>query len=175
VEIPCDVCSLYCRIEVWGVDPWVNQGKPLKVQDSIFATQYYAQHLVPYTRYKLKVFAVNGESVYNPALPLEIVERTLATIPAPPEYVKVTLKEARKVHLNWRPKYPANGLIRQYVIRVGVVTENAETKAPLIIWRRRYTSWTTLEEDHIAFLLPTPKCTNCIKQVLMLKFSKTDI
>jgi hypothetical protein len=34
--------------------------------------------------------------------------------------------------------------------------------------------WTTLEEDHIAFLLPAPKCTNCIGQVLMLELSKTD-
>ena len=119
------------------MDPWANQGKPLKVQESIFTTQYYAQHLLPYTMYKLKVFAVNVESLYNPALPLELVERTLPTVPVPPENVKVTLKESRKVHLNWRPKYPPNGLIRQYVIRVGVVTENEETKVPLIIWRRR--------------------------------------
>jgi hypothetical protein len=34
--------------------------------------------------------------------------------------------------------------------------------------------WTALEEDNIAFLLPTPKCTNCIKPVLMLELSKTD-
>jgi hypothetical protein len=27
-------------------------------------------------------------------------------------------------------------------------------------------SWTTIKEDYIAFLLPAPKCTNCIKQVL---------
>jgi hypothetical protein len=34
--------------------------------------------------------------------------------------------------------------------------------------------WTTIEEDHIAFLLPAPKSTNCIKQVLTLVLSKTD-
>jgi hypothetical protein len=33
-------------------------------------------------------------------------------------------------------------------------------------------SWATLEEDYIAFLLSAPKCTNCIKQVLMLELSK---
>jgi hypothetical protein len=31
-----------------------------------------------------------------------------------------------------------------------------------------------LEEDCIAFLMPAPKCTNCIKQVLMLELSKTN-
>jgi hypothetical protein len=35
-------------------------------------------------------------------------------------------------------------------------------------------AWTTLEEDNIAFLLPAPKCSNCIKQVLMLELSNTD-
>ncbi len=35
-------------------------------------------------------------------------------------------------------------------------------------------SWTTLEEDNIAFLLLAPKRTNCITQVLMLELSKTD-
>jgi hypothetical protein len=35
-------------------------------------------------------------------------------------------------------------------------------------------SWTSLKEDYIAFLLPVPKCTNCIKQVLMLELSKID-
>jgi hypothetical protein len=35
-------------------------------------------------------------------------------------------------------------------------------------------SWTTLEEDYKAFLLPAPKCTNCNKLVLMLGLSKTD-
>jgi hypothetical protein len=35
-------------------------------------------------------------------------------------------------------------------------------------------SWTTLEEDFIAFLLPDPKCTNCTKQVLMVELSNTD-
>jgi hypothetical protein len=34
--------------------------------------------------------------------------------------------------------------------------------------------WTTLEDDYIAFLLPAPKCSNCIKQVLMLELSKTN-
>jgi hypothetical protein len=34
-------------------------------------------------------------------------------------------------------------------------------------------AWTALEEDYIAFLSPAPKCTNCIKQVLMLELSKT--
>jgi hypothetical protein len=27
----------------------------------------------------------------------------------------------------------------------------------------RLPPWTTLEEDYIAFLLPAPKCINCIK------------
>jgi hypothetical protein len=35
-------------------------------------------------------------------------------------------------------------------------------------------AWATLEEDYIAFLLLAPKCTNCIRQVLMLELSKTD-
>jgi hypothetical protein len=35
-------------------------------------------------------------------------------------------------------------------------------------------AWTALEEDYKAFLLPAPKCTNYIKQVLMLELSKTD-
>jgi hypothetical protein len=35
-------------------------------------------------------------------------------------------------------------------------------------------SMDNLEEDYKAFLLPAPECTNCIKQVLMLKLSKTD-
>jgi hypothetical protein len=35
-------------------------------------------------------------------------------------------------------------------------------------------TWTTFEEDYIALLLPAPKCTNYIKQVLMLELSKTD-
>jgi hypothetical protein len=35
-------------------------------------------------------------------------------------------------------------------------------------------AWKTLEEDYITFLLPAPKCTNCINQVLMLQLSKTD-
>jgi hypothetical protein len=35
-------------------------------------------------------------------------------------------------------------------------------------------SWTTLEEDYIAFLLPAQKCTKYIKQVLMLELSKTN-
>jgi hypothetical protein len=34
--------------------------------------------------------------------------------------------------------------------------------------------WTSLEEDHTAFLLPAPKCTSCIKRVLMIDLSKTD-
>jgi hypothetical protein len=35
-------------------------------------------------------------------------------------------------------------------------------------------AWTTLEEDYIAFLLPAPKCTSCIKQVLLLEPIKKD-
>ncbi len=41
------------------------------------------------------------------------------------------------VHLNWRPKYPPNGLIRLYVIRVGVMTDNEENGGKKIVWRRR--------------------------------------
>jgi hypothetical protein len=40
--------------------------------------------------------------------------------------------------------------------------------------KQKDSTWTTLEEGYIAFLLPAPKCANCIIQVLMLELSKTD-
>jgi hypothetical protein len=55
----------------------VSRGKPLRedrVQESIHVPQYYAQQLLPYTQYKLKVFAVNSvDNLYNPQMPLELV------------------------------------------------------------------------------------------------------
>ena len=55
----------------------MSRGKPLredKVQESIHVPQYYAQQLMPYTQYKLKVFAVNSaDNLYNPQMPLELV------------------------------------------------------------------------------------------------------
>jgi hypothetical protein len=63
-------------------------------------------------------------------------ERTLPTVPESPEEVRVTLATSRSVHLNWRPKYPPTGLIRFYVVRVGVLTEDDGAKK--IIWRRRW-------------------------------------
>jgi hypothetical protein len=53
----------------------------------------------------------------------------------------------------------------------------AKTSKAVCLTASKLESWTTLEEDYIAFLLPAPNCTNCtncIKQVLMLELSKTD-
>jgi hypothetical protein len=41
----------------------------------------------------------------------------------------------------------------------------------LTVWKYRSITDNFLEEDYITFLIPAPKCTNCIKQV---ELSKTD-
>jgi len=62
----------------------VSRGKFLredKVQESIHVPQYYAQQLLPYTQYKLKVFAVNSvDNLYNPKMPLELVSISTTTL-----------------------------------------------------------------------------------------------
>jgi hypothetical protein len=65
----------YPRVELWGVDPWVSGVKPVRedrIQESFVVPQYYAQHLLPYTRYKLKVLALNSNNLYNSKMPLEL-------------------------------------------------------------------------------------------------------
>lgn len=118
--------------ELWGLDEWVKKKVPL--QHGVLSQnvlEYYAQRLTAYTSYKLLVFALNQGFLYNKNLPLELTNRTLSHIPAPPSLQNASPTSPESIHLRWAPKYPPTGIITQYIVRYGTL-ENANNQT---VWR----------------------------------------
>ena len=65
-------------------------------------------------------------------MPLEMSVRTLPTTPEPPDEVRADPLSPSSVHLRWNPKYPPNGKISVFTVRIGS-EENGNFN-----WRKRY-------------------------------------
>lgn len=107
------------RIEFWGLDPWVAQEEPLW-NKTVELHEYYAEGLLYFTAYELRVFAQNIEGQYNSNLGLSLKAKTeSADRPDPPVNISITAVDS-SVHLRWDPPYPPTGKVVKYKLRYGV-------------------------------------------------------
>ena len=73
-------------------------------------------------------------------MPLEMSEQTLPTIPKPPEDLRADAISTSSVQLRWNPKYPPNGKISVFTVRIGtnVSEEESVTTTTKFDLRMRY-------------------------------------
>lgn len=86
-------------VQLYGLDSWAPLGliKQKKLPEN--APLLYEPGLKPYSRYKLKVFVLNKNGIYNENLPLELEAQTRPFVPnAPIEYKAHPLSE-ESIHL----------------------------------------------------------------------------
>ncbi len=65
-------------------------------------------------------------------MPLELRERTSATVPSPPEEVRAEPKSTTSINLRFNPKYPPNGMVAMYAIGIGTKDNDGQ-----IDWKKR--------------------------------------
>ena len=78
----------------------------------------------------------------NFQMPLEMSERTLPTIPKPPEELRADSVSPTSVQLRWNPKYPPNGKISVFTVRIGI-NETEDSGMTKFSWKRRFVNVTT--------------------------------
>jgi hypothetical protein len=106
-------------IQLFSLDSWAASALILNDTMPENVAIYYAQHLVPFTSYKLKVFIKNQDGLYNPNRPLEINAKTMSYIPRTPQMAAATATSSSSVHLRWQPSFPPTGIIEKYIVRYG--------------------------------------------------------
>ena len=67
---------------------------------------------------------------------LEMSERTLPTVPDPPEEIRAEALSQTSVRLRLNPKYPPTGLISLYTVRLGT-NQTDQNGTWQINWKKR--------------------------------------
>jgi len=117
------------EVELIGRENW--ESEKIEIEDNSTLDTYYAQNLMPYTSYLLKVYNKNIGNLVNFSNPLEIQERTLETQPLPPTNLTAKPISLHSVLISWNPSYPPTGEIKQYELGIGEI--NGKDQEP--IWK----------------------------------------
>ena len=116
-------------VELIGLEPW-SSGLLQARNLSENTPTIYLQHLLPYTRYKLKVYSRNANGLYNKNMALELYGQTKTHKPKKPVETKANSWSSDTLDVRWQPQSPPTGLIEKYKVRYGPFS-----KADNMVWK----------------------------------------
>ncbi|XP_040357320.1 receptor-type tyrosine-protein phosphatase kappa isoform X3 [Ixodes scapularis] len=113
-KVPCDlangVVSRY-YLELDSADPWESELRNLTTTDMILGFS----DLLPYTRYRARVYAENAAGRSRVAAELNFT--TLPTAPPAPSNLTAYQLSQTNVSLSWQPPYPPYGVLDRYQVK----------------------------------------------------------
>ncbi|EEC06511.1 cell adhesion molecule, putative [Ixodes scapularis] len=112
--VPCELANGVVRryyLELDSADPWESR----LVNHTTGDMRFGFWNLLPYTRYRAKVFAENDAGRSQVAAELNFT--TSPAAPPPPSNLTADQLSRTNLSLSWRPPYPPQGVLERYEIK----------------------------------------------------------